>query len=308
MLTRAVLEPNSADSSVAWTCRRFGIPRQRDWPVAAILAEAAGDRVHGKYWLCIDPGHLAVERDHLVLTPAARLNLSDRESEELHAFLAPQFAADSLRLVRIDAMRWCISSDEPVRVTTCDFESAVGSDINALLPQGEDAAHWLRLLTEAQMLLHTHPVNVNREARGAPAINSLWLWGGGVKPHVSPANVTVAACDPFLSALAKLSSARCVELPDGLSGLIDDLSAGDTLVAPDFGLGAGNAEQLQQLEAHWVEPAWAALCRGIIDEFRLAICTVNGVSELAARRSTGFQFWRRAVPLARALARIGVKN
>jgi hypothetical protein len=44
-------------------------------------------------------------------------------------------------------------------------------------PQQE---RWLkRLLTEVQMLLHHHPVNLARQEQGLPVINSLWCWAGG---------------------------------------------------------------------------------------------------------------------------------
>ncbi len=42
------------------------------------------------------------------------------------------------------------------------------------------AAH--ALLNELQMLLHDHPVNAAREARGEPAVNSVWFWGAGRPP------------------------------------------------------------------------------------------------------------------------------
>jgi hypothetical protein len=34
-----------------------------------------------------------------------------------------------------------------------------------------------------QVILHQHPVNAERRARGLPPVNSLWLWGGGPLPQ-----------------------------------------------------------------------------------------------------------------------------
>ena len=47
-------------------------------------------------------------------------------------------------------------------------------------------------MNEAQMILHTHPVNAEREARGMPAVNSVWLWGGGTLPAITPPSYTTA--------------------------------------------------------------------------------------------------------------------
>ena len=47
--------------------------------------------------------------------------------------------------------------------------------LEAFLPQGRDLKRWQTLLTELQMLLHTHPINQARTARGARPINSFWL-------------------------------------------------------------------------------------------------------------------------------------
>src|SRR2546430_884920 len=51
------------------------------------------------------------------------------------------------------------------------------------------------LMNEAQMLLHEHPVNAEREARGLPALNSIWFWGGGV--------IAAAKARPFSAGVAR---------------------------------------------------------------------------------------------------------
>ena len=47
---------------------------------------------------------------------------------------------------------------------------------------GEGAERWRALLNESQIVLHNHPINAVREARGAVAVNSLWFWGAGTLP------------------------------------------------------------------------------------------------------------------------------
>ena len=67
-------------------------------------------------------------------------------------------------------------------------EGWVGWPIDAVVIAGGIAGgtpwlpgeRWLRRLqNEAQMLLHAHPVNLARMARGALAVNSVWIHGAG---------------------------------------------------------------------------------------------------------------------------------
>jgi hypothetical protein len=50
------------------------------------------------------------------------------------------------------------------------------------LPRGADAAQVRRWSSELQMLLHQAGTNAERENLRRWPINSLWLWGGGVRP------------------------------------------------------------------------------------------------------------------------------
>ena len=59
------------------------------------------------------------------------------------------------------------------------------------------------LLNEIQVLLHQHPLNAARRARGLTPVNSLWLWGGGRLPAVSTSKLHgVIGDDLLLRALA----------------------------------------------------------------------------------------------------------
>ena len=52
-----------------------------------------------------------------------------------------------------------------------------------------------RLMTELQMLLHEHPVNEARAARGVPTVNAVWLWGGGEGQRAAKPNSRRLASD-----------------------------------------------------------------------------------------------------------------
>ena len=54
-----------------------------------------------------------------------------------------------------------------------------GGEPADLLPAGNEGSVWRRRMNEAQMVLHAHPGNEAREARGELPVNSVWFWGAG---------------------------------------------------------------------------------------------------------------------------------
>ena len=70
------------------------------------------------------------------------------------------------------------------KLVDSQLSEVAGKDVQPYLPAGADALEWHRIFNEAQMLLHEHAVNEAREARGEPAVNSVWFWGGGTRPAV----------------------------------------------------------------------------------------------------------------------------
>ena len=64
-------------------------------------------------------------------------------------------------------------------------------------------------LTEAQVVLHTHPWNEQRTAAGKRAINSLWFWGGGELPQaVHTPHAQVRSREALLQALARAAGVQ----------------------------------------------------------------------------------------------------
>src|ERR1700743_1430854 len=61
---------------------------------------------------------------------------------------------------------------------------ASGRNIEIWLPHeahsGERSRAWMKLQNEVQMAWVEHPVNEAREARGLPAVNSIWFHAQGV--------------------------------------------------------------------------------------------------------------------------------
>lgn len=175
---------------------RFGVPRQGDWPVAPFrlpAAEAGKD-----YWLCADPIHLQLDGNRLLIDPLSLDDLSTAETESLIAGLNAHFATDGMQLRVISPTQWVLRVPRVLDVTAPAPGLASGMAATSALPQGADAAWARRLSSEAQMLLHQAAVNLERETRRLWPANSLWLWGGGVRPAagVAPAPQRLMVLSP----------------------------------------------------------------------------------------------------------------
>jgi hypothetical protein len=54
---------------------------------------------------------------------------------------------------------------------------------NEFMPTGDAADSYRGLVSEVEMALHDHEVNVRRQEQGLQPINCLWFWGGGLAPE-----------------------------------------------------------------------------------------------------------------------------
>jgi hypothetical protein len=146
------------------------------------------------------------------------------------------------------------------------------------------------------MLLHAHPVNEAREARGEPQVNSLWLWGGGRAPRAAQGRwISVSADDPVALGLARLAGAHAQPLPAGLAAWLQHApQEGRHLVVLD---GLRYAQQVEALERDWFAPLAAALRAGRIG--MLSLHVPDSAAAFETVRGDLRRFWRRRKALER---------
>lgn len=175
----------------------------------------------GDAWVVrADPIALQVGRDDVRLAGVVS-GLSDEERNTLLALLGEHFASDGLRFVAPRADAWFALCATPQRTRTTSPGAIGRRALRDCLPAGPDAARWRRWLTEAQMLLHEHPLT---DRDGLP-VNGIWFSGGGVLPQAG----TIAAFDACaaegrsgdlvrgLAALAQRAAKPIVPLPRALA-------------------------------------------------------------------------------------------
>jgi hypothetical protein len=147
-------------------------------PWAALETETLG-----KACAWLHPCRLDVGMTDMVMQPTSRLQLTDAESRELLALIAPYFEQDGIELRYHSASRWLAVGDQFAQFECASLARVQGRSINDFLPDPGEFLQQLklsRLQAEVQMLLYTHPSTEARLARGLPAVNSFWVDGAGV--------------------------------------------------------------------------------------------------------------------------------
>ena len=236
---------------------------------------------------------------HLILADATILHSTQDEADRLVAELMGVYAEDGWVLKAARPDRWYLKPPQVPDIQTAPLPTVVGRDVHAYLPQGKDAKAWHTILNEIQILLHTAPVNAERERQGQLPINSVWFWGGGPLPelkHVQWAKIW--STEPVSLALARLSETACAPVPAQAQEWLDQVDVpGEHLFVMDEGRGAvqyGDSERwvrfIQTLETEWIMPLLLALKKGRIRSLTVYTESVPGFA-LTAKHLR--RWWRR---------------
>jgi len=262
------------------------------WPVAALTRSVdAGDNIAGAggnaadVWLRADPAHVAPDLNGArLLGWGEGLGIESDDVRALLPALRPVFGDAGFQLDAPHPARWYLRLPEGTRLPTLlGPEEAVGDDLFATLPQGDDAParRWRALITEVQVVLHQHPRNRERAAQGKPAINALWFWGAGRLPtSVQSRYLHVRSPDPLLQGLAKMAGAA-ISAPNAADGG----PAGDSLVD------MRRLRSMEMLGTQALPPLLQAMARGEFDALKLDF--EDGACFGLEHGQRRWQFWRR---------------
>jgi len=269
-------------------------------------------------WIAADPVHLRFHQERLILADSGSFGISLGEAHALADALNSQLS-DVGRFHVASAERWylqLVASAGPDAAALSSFDvpplSAVaGRRIERLLPETTQARELRKLLNEAQMILHTHATNQQRESEGRLPINSLWLWGAGSLPPRSKSNFdAVWSSNPLALGLARAAGVPTHPLPLDAATLFAHTAAQTShLVVLDELLGPAQYENgeayrtgITGLECRWFAPLHSALAKGRIGQLHIEASTAYATLAWESRRRDQWKLWRRAQPLA-ALAK-----
>jgi hypothetical protein len=275
----------------------FGKSGVENMPIAAI--SAACDGLPQANWLRADPVNLRVQRDKILLSAVSP---DMGEARQFCASLNECFVGRGGEFYVAHPQRWYLRLDEPPRIHTTPLPELFGCNIRSVLPTGGDAAHFHRIFNEVQMLLHAHPANEVREARGALPVNSVWLWGEGDRVEPLRKNYHSVSSDDGLVGMFSVASStpfaawgkqwdasfegRQLLVWTGLRSLIQ---SGDL---------AAWREALQDFEVGYAQPLWRGLRSGTISHIKMEVLAGDYSRCFDVTRGATRRFWRRDKPLA----------
>jgi len=317
LLAKSSQFKNESQGVEAWLCNAFSVEKQQDWPVApfTLLADKIGNMEVGDgYWLRVDPVHLLVEHDQVLLADSRTFRISLEEARKFADVINKYFAEDALHppscgaddkrrmitFLPLYADRWYLCIARTPLIHTQLLSEVAVKNINNFLPFGAEKIFWSGILNEIQMLLHEHPLNQAREERGESALNGVWFWGGGVMPKIVISPYThVWSNDVLPCALAMACGNSYAALPTNVKAWQQSITSGRHLVFLDslhgksqYGDAYGWRESLKELERDWFDPLLAILKKGLINQ--IAITTINKdyARSFSITRSNLCKFWR----------------
>ncbi|WP_074764404.1 regulator [Paraburkholderia fungorum] len=313
-----------------WVARQFSaLPGNAaaadEAPLAPYMLRADGGEPGEATWACVQPVHVRIAHDHLVLIDPASLELSDADAAALLAVARPLIEELGVRIEAPKPARWYLSGDGFGTLAGASPLRASGRNIEIWLPHeahsGERSRAWMKLQNEVQMAWFEHPVNEAREARGLPAVNSIWF-------HAQGAAQTVRS--PFGQVFSDAAATRGLAMTAGVETAAPPASFAAWSAREGAGHGANSASAARNptataasnptlveldpfsapyieqdwarwndafaaLQSDWFEPALAALQSGRLAELGLTLCGDTGSVTLTVTRGDLRKFWRRRV-------------
>jgi len=310
-----------------WLAREFGLadssaapapPAGNDEaPLAAHMLLADGGTPGTATWACIEPVHIQIARDHLVLIDPDALALQPDEAARLLAEARPLVEELGLTLAAPNPLRWYISGAAMGGLVSASPLRASGRSVEIWLPQTTDnptgngsrrSPFWMKLQNEVQMAWFEHPVNEAREQRGQLSANSIWLHSQGALAPLKRPFAQVFSNAPAARGLALASQAGGAALPPNLAAALQtDCEPPNTGTARATALLQFDSltmpflhqdwyawrEALSALERDWLAPALAALAQGTLDAVTLTLCGETSFATLDTTRADLRKFWRR---------------
>lgn len=202
----------------------FDISFESDFPSAALTLMANDMYDPAMFYMHADPVHLRADMDQAVLTSSLDLGITESESTALCEMLNQHFEQDGLTFLSLNKNQWFVSGQNKIKVKATSLVDATGRNINFILPDGEDAVRWKQILTEAQMLMHSHGLNEIRESAGLMTINSLWFHGAGELTDLEIDKAASLCSDQdALKGLCSLMKCDYIKVPDSVNEYTDYL-------------------------------------------------------------------------------------
>lgn len=238
-------------------------------------------------WFTLQPVHIHIARDHLVLTDQRRLDISEQESRVLFEIAKTATDEAGMTLQYGDASTWFLRADGWTGLKTASADAACGHNVDIWMPDGEHARAWRKLQNEIQMLWFAHTLNDEREAQGKKAINSVWLSGGAdTLMKQEKRRHTAQSFADLLSAPDLQNTQNKSTSTDTTCVLLEHLT--ESAINSDWGQWL---TQMQTLENDWFAPVLVALKNRQLNSITLHCSDAHLLASFKLTPWSLRQFW-----------------
>ncbi len=272
-------------------------------PIADCLYLDATDA----HQVCAQPVHFDASHDNARLLPGQCLQITQDEADAIAASLNALWNPDNIQLSIRSTTDWRLTGQDATPLNCLPVSILAFKSVAEAMPRSENAAAWRQLFTEAQMLLHDHPVNLARQERGLRTVNGIWFYGGArlTLPH-PVMSCRFYSADQFTQGLAKKLSIACHDI--SLQQVIAELAEAadlphavivDTRLQQAW-LANDNAAFLKlrlQIEQHLLQPVAKLYAGSKQFDYCLNDCQGNhfkpaSTSGISAKLKAMFSTWR----------------
>jgi hypothetical protein len=260
----------------------LGVHDSSEYPSAAVTRTGDSFERARDFWLHLQPMHFMAGLDRLTAVMLhGSSSVARAELAELEPIIGSHLRSAGMQLVTTSQGDWLVHVDRVLDLQTAPPEIAATSALEQAMPKGRDAPALRRLMTELQMLLHEHPVNVERTRRGLPEINAVWFHGAGeIRDLQRYALPQAFGDDLYLRGIYRLNDSEVTAAPLDARALLARLSSRAVAVVA--------AADVDVLEAAWIAPLSRALTAGAIARLEIVI-DLCGVT---VPRPALLKFWR----------------
>jgi hypothetical protein len=286
-----------------WLSEQFGLtatgPDSSDQrgnsPAAAVALLQRHDPAQQQgHWFILQPAHIHVARDHLVLADLDHLALAEADARRLFASAQALFTELGRTLVYVSATTWLMRADDWAGLRTATPQAASGHNIDIWMPSGPGEQAWRKLQNEVQMQWFSEALNEERERRGQQAINSLWLWGGGDAASAGKNTSYDHRFNLRLWSQTLSSSSACgpndILSTPGERGLLLLDALLESGLTNEWGMWL---QHMETLEREWFAPLLQALPAKRLHSLRLVLSGQDRLLQVNVTPATLRKFWAR---------------
>jgi hypothetical protein len=219
---------------LARVIQELGLPYPEQGLGALRMWGQTGDRPT-KWIAAADPIYLEARMDHLCLHALRRAGVEASQMRVLIDHLQEKLAdGTNLGFTRLGSYGY-LSSKTHFATAAMPAYVVDQQKPDDFLPSGDDTATHRNLLSEVEMALHEHEVNLEREANGDLPVNSMWLWGGGTAPEqITRAQPPLFSDDALLTGYWYAATGVTEPWFGDIAACIDKSVAGFVAETPEF--------------------------------------------------------------------------